>query len=150
MVKVILLKKKNKLGNFGDLLEVRSGYARNYLFPKGLATIATQENIDMIQKEVSSLERKFQLNRIEAEKKAKKISSLKEIKIYVKSKSSERIFGSVGPLEICKKMKELGFSVRKNEIKIKDGPFRKVGLYRITFVFFQNITSKINLRIVSF
>ncbi|ARC53342.1 50S ribosomal protein L9 [Candidatus Riesia pediculischaeffi] len=148
-MKIILLKSIGKLGKFGDSLSVRSGYARNYLFPKGFAVIANQRNIDMIKKEVEILQERMELNRIKLEKKANDIRSLKKIEIHARSRDSDRIFGSVGTLEICKKMKELGFDVHKNEVKIDNGPFRKVGSYKVKFMFHENITSEIDLHIVS-
>ncbi|CAL4325616.1 50S ribosomal protein L9 [Buchnera aphidicola (Eriosoma lanigerum)] len=132
-MQVILLEKIDKLGKIGELIQVRSGYARNFLIPKGKAVIGTKKNIELfeIQRKKIELEKINQLSL--AKIRADKVINLGLIHIYVKSGEEGKLFGSIGARDIANRISELGVLVKKSEIKLSSGLIRNIGIYEVIF-----------------
>ncbi len=127
-MKIILTEDVKNLGKKGDILETADGYARNYLIPKNLARIATQEaeEKNKIQKEEKIKKEKIELENIQ------KLASLiegKEFIIKAKEKAG-KLFGSIGAKEISLSLKKEGLEVKEKEIKIIE-PIKELGEYKI-------------------
>ena len=119
-MKVILTQDVKKVGKKGDLLEVKDGYARNALFPKGLAVEANAVNLNQRKLEQRADDKRKQQELEEAQAIADKIND-KEIKIAVKSGEGGRVFGSVTSKEIAEMIqKEFGVKIDKKKIQLKD------------------------------
>ena len=119
-MKVILTQDVKKVGKKGDLLEVKDGYARNALFPKGLAVEANAVNLNQRKLEQRADDKRKQQELEEAQAIADKIND-KEIKIAVKSGEGGRVFGSVTSKEIAEMIqKQFGVKVDKKKIQLKD------------------------------
>lgn len=145
-MKVILIQDVENLGKQGDIKEVAKGYARNFLLPKKIAKLATKKAIEELEKD-KELETK------KAEKELKNIQELvskvdgQEIEIQVKTKDAGKIYGSITPFKISQILKNKGFDVKKNQIKLSD-PIKKIGGYPIIINFDHGLEAEIKLIIV--
>lgn len=123
---VILLEKIDNIGGIGDRVNVKPGYARNFLIPQGKATTATADNIAKFEKIRAELEAKAAAEVNAAKARAAEIEG-KEITIDVQAGSEGRLFGSIGTIDIAEAYSKLGVQVERSEIRLPDGPFRVVG-----------------------
>ncbi len=126
-MQVILLDKVENLGGIGDLVRVKSGYARNYLIPKGKAAPATDENIARMEAHRAELERKAAEESTQAKDRAALVSALETINITAKAGVEGKLFGSVGPVDIALACEKAGVHVERSEVRMSDGPIRVVG-----------------------
>jgi large subunit ribosomal protein L9 len=127
-MQVILMDKVVNLGNLGDIVKVKEGYARNYLIPKGFAKRATEENKKVFE------ERRAELERIAAEKlasaqaKAAKLDGLK-VEMVRKAGVDGRLFGSVGAADVVEALAAQGVEIEKSEIRMPNGVIKTIGEY---------------------
>lgn len=132
-MEVILLFKVNKLGNSGQVVKVKSGYARNYLIPQGKAILANKKNIQSFEAQQVKLQEENISKLLVAQSRAEKVKQLKSIKIFSKVRKENKIFGSVGVREIIKEMSHIGIKTNKKEIKLPNGVLRHIGEHQIIF-----------------
>ena len=128
-MKVILTQTIDRLGKTGDIISVKDGYARNYLFPKNIAKEATPPNIKALEslKKKQTLEDENKLK--DARALAEKISTL-SITISAKAGEEEKLFGTVTADMISKALEAEGISAGKKDI-VLDEPIKKLGVYQI-------------------
>ena len=128
-MKVILTKEIDRLGKAGDCVNVKDGFARNYLFPKNMAKEATPGNIKTLEslKKKQALEDTNKLN--EAKALADKIQNL-SITISAKAGEEEKLFGAVTTEMISKALEAEGISIDKKDIVV-DEPIKKLGVYQV-------------------
>lgn len=128
-MEVILLDNISNLGNVGDIIKVKPGYARNFLFPKGLAVRSSKRNIALANERKNTIQ--AQINR-EKEVNEKLISSLKniELSIEVEVGEEDRLFGSVTSLDVHKALSEKGINIDKQNINLEN-PIKSLGVYDI-------------------
>jgi large subunit ribosomal protein L9 len=112
---IILLERVDKLGQIGDLVTVKSGYARNFLLPKGKAVFASEENIKIFEDKKAQLEGDNIKRKKEAESLAKTIS-FKEIIVIRAASESGQLYGSVSAKDIAQEITSSGLSVNKSQI----------------------------------
>jgi len=124
-MKIILLKTHDKLGNPGDIVNVKAGYARNFLFPKKIAQLATENNIKMLQSWVEQQAKKEAKNRENIELLSKYINKL-VLKFELQSGEDDKLFGSVTSQMISEEIENQGYSIDKKEIILED-PIKTVG-----------------------
>jgi large subunit ribosomal protein L9 len=129
-MEVILLEKIDNLGGIGDRVKVKSGFARNFLIPKGKATMATAVNIEKFEKIRAELEAKAAAEITAARKRAEHIEGQRLV-IAVQAGSEGRLFGSVGTMDIADAFAAAGVEVERSEIRLPDGPLRVVGEHQI-------------------
>lgn len=132
-MEVILLSKIHKLGNPGSIINVKSGYARNFLIPQGKAILANKKNIESFEAQRIALEQKNIGKYLSAQSRAEKIKKIKFITFLSKVGKEGKIFGSVGARNIIKEMMLLGVKINKKEIRLPNGLLRKVGEHQIIF-----------------
>jgi large subunit ribosomal protein L9 len=128
-MKVILVKNVEKLGKEGDALEVKEGYARNFLIPRGFALEATKESlkkIDEIKRKKTKLEEQEKEKASELREKIEKLS----LTIRMEVKEAEEIYGSITEVQILKSLKEEGIELNKGKITLEE-PIKKLGVYNI-------------------
>ena len=142
---IILTEKINNLGKLGDTVNVKDGYARNFLLPQGKAIRATKENLEMFSKEKSKREAENQSNKDEAEKLSE---SIKDISIVILRPASEtgQLYGSVSTRDITKKLLEKGFSITHKQI-ILEKPVKELGLQKINISLHPGVLIKITLNV---
>ena len=145
-MKIILLSDVENLGESGDVITVKPGYARNKLIPQGLALRASNRNIAVANENkkvaTAKLERENQaLNFL-----AKKLSKV-EITIEVKVGEEEKMFGSITNKDIHKELIDKGFELEKNQISIIE-PIKALGIYHINVKISKDITSDVKLYVI--
>ena len=124
-MKIILIKSYEILGNVGDVVNVKPGYARNFLIPNKIAQTATESNIKALKSWVIQEEKKEAKNRENIELLAKYLDKL-TIKFELQSGEDDKIFGSVTTQMISDEIEKNGYSVDKKEIQL-DEPIKSVG-----------------------
>ncbi|MBI2311027.1 MAG: 50S ribosomal protein L9 [Betaproteobacteria bacterium] len=129
-MQVILMEKLVNLGNLGDIVKVRNGFARNYLIPQGKAKRATEANIAEFQARRAELERAQAEALAAAQERAQKLEGLM-IQITQKAGVDGKLFGSVTNVDISEAVKAQGFDVPKSAIQMPQGPLKQVGDYHI-------------------
>jgi len=145
-MKIILLSDVENLGESGDVIVVKPGYARNKLIPQGLALRASNRNIAVANENkkvaTAKLERENQaLNVL-----AKKLSKV-EITIEVKVGDEEKMFGSITNKDIHKELIDKGFEIEKYQISIKE-PIKALGIYHINVKISKDIISDVKLYVI--
>lgn len=147
-MQVILLDKIANLGNVGDQINVKSGYARNYLVPQGKAVPATKDNIEHFQARRAELEAKVAATVKEAEEKAAKIIGLGSIKVASKAGDEGRLFGSIGARDIAIALQNAGITVQKNEIRLPTGVLRALGEHEVAIQLHSEVVAKLTVNVI--
>jgi large subunit ribosomal protein L9 len=128
-MKVILLKDVNKLGKMGDAKEVAEGYGRNFLIPRGLAKVATEQAVAQIEETRKAAERKAESELNKFQELAEKLEGV-EIVIKAKAEEGGKLYGSVGEEQIVSKLKEGGFDIKKEQI-VLEKPIKDLGGHEV-------------------
>ena len=146
-MKVILLKNIQGIGRADEIKEVKTGYARNFLIPKGLVILATQKEIEKLEakKEINEKEK---AREIEKAKKIKK--KLEKIKLNIKVKADEKgkLFGSVGPKQIAEALSEREVEVDEKQIEMQG--IKEVGEYLVKVRLAEGVEGKMGIKISNF
>ena len=125
-MQVILLEKLQNVGELGDVVKVRQGFARNYLIPQGKAKRATPENIKLLEAKRAELEKAAGAKLAHALEQAAKLEGLK-VQVTQKAGVDGRLFGSVTNVDIVEALQALGHTVEKAMVRMPDGPLKHVG-----------------------
>ena len=123
---VILLTKVANLGNIGDRVKVKSGYGRNFLLPKGKATLATPENVKKFEARRAELEKVAREQFQDAESRAAAFKDFK-LQITAKAGTEGKLFGSIGTADIAEACTAQGHKLARAEVRLPTGPLRMVG-----------------------
>jgi large subunit ribosomal protein L9 len=126
LMKVILLQKIRNLGDLGDVVQVKSGFGRNYLIPQEKAVRATKENIAVFEARRTEFEKQAAEVLAAAEKRAE---ALKDLSVTIVRRAMEegKLFGSVGVRDIVNAIAEKGIAVSKHEVNMPYGSIREIG-----------------------
>ncbi len=143
-MQVILLEKIGRLGELGQQVNVKPGYGRNYLIPKGKAAPATPENIEKFEARRAELEKAMADDFARAQQRAEKLNEL-EVVLNRQVVSDDRLYGSVGVNEITTAVAEAGHDISKHEVKLPDGPFKSVGEYEVELHLHADVNARIKL-----
>lgn len=146
-MKVILLQKVDSLGEKNEIKDVKDGFARNFLIPKGLAKPATKKNLRLLEAQKEEEVKKAEEDLKSVQEQAENIDG-QEVVIPVKIGESDQLFESITPQKISEKLKELGFEIKKNQILIKE-PIKELGEFPIKINFQHNLEAEIKLIITS-
>jgi len=128
-MKVILIKDFEKLGNNGDIVEVKDGYARNYLIPRKICIPATPENLRKREELLKLKKLREEREKQEALRIASKIRET-EVEIFAKAGEEGRLFGAIGSLDIVSSLKEKGIEIEKGMVRLEE-PLRVLGEYEV-------------------
>ena len=146
-MEIILLESIDRLGGLGDLVNVRPGFARNYLLPKGKAKLATAANIAEIAERRAELE-KHEAEVLKAAKaRAEQLEGL-EISITAKSGGEGKLFGSITNANITEAVNEKGIELEKSEVRMPEGPIRLAGEYDIDLHLHTDVNATIKLTVI--
>lgn len=145
---VILLEKIENLGDLGDKVSVRPGYARNYLIPKGKAKFATAENIADFERRRTELETGAAQAKAQAEARS---AGLEELVVVIGAKAGTegRLFGSIGAADIADAITAAGTLVEKREVRLPTGPLRQVGEYEIEIHLHADVNAPVTVQVVA-
>ena len=143
-MQVILLEKISSLGDLGEVVNVKDGYGRNFLIPKGKAKRANAQNMAEFEIKRAELE-KQQATLIKAsEKKAKALEGL-VVNLTQKSGADGKLFGSVTNTDIAEAIVSMGHEVVKSEIRMPDGPIKAIGEFELVIDFHHDQISNIKV-----
>ena len=146
-MKVILNKTVDGLGGEGDVVAVKDGFARNYLFPGGIAKNATKNNIAAIQREIEDRQVREAKTRENLEALTKQLDKL-SLKFEMVAGEDDRLFGSVTSQMISDAITEKGYTVDKKEIEIPE-PIKHVGKYFVHVKLSPELDAKIKIKVVA-
>ncbi|RUO72385.1 50S ribosomal protein L9 [Pseudidiomarina sediminum] len=148
-MEIILLDKIANLGSLGDQVSVKSGYARNFLFPNGKAVPATEANIKVFEERRAELEAKIAADLAAAEERAEKVNALEAIVVSSKAGDEGKLFGSIGTRDIADAVTAAGVEVQKSEVLLPNGTLREVGEYDIELHLHADVFANIKLQVVA-
>jgi large subunit ribosomal protein L9 len=132
-MQIILLDKVANLGSLGDQVNVKAGYARNFLIPQGKAVPATKKNIEFFEARRAELEAKLADALKAAEERVAQINALEKVTIASKAGDEGRLFGSIGARDIADAIKARGINVSKSEVRLPNGVLRTTGEHEVCF-----------------
>ena len=145
-MEIILLDKIDNLGNVGDVVIVKPGYARNYLFPKGLAVRSSKRNIAFVEEKRKNIELK-----IAKEEQASQaiFDSLKNVEILMEVEVGEndKLFGSVTTIDLQKALNDQNIEIDKQDILL-DNPIKSLGVYDIPIKVTSSLKQNIKVNVV--
>lgn len=146
-MKVILKQTMENLGESGSVVDVKPGYARNYLLPQRLAYEASEANLRRIEEEKARAEERSRRDYLEARR---RVSQLEGASLIVSERASDegKLFGSVSALDIAQKLNELNidFEVERRHVKLEE-PIKEVGAYRILLELHDEVELEVELRV---
>lgn len=145
-MKVILTDDIESLGKIGDIKEVKSGFARNYLFPKNIAIEVTPSNLKIWEAKKLSIKKKEAEERKEAESFAERIKQV-TCKIPVKVGEDDKLFGSVTSQNISDTLSKLDIQITKKDISL-ESPIKTIGTHQVSIKLHPNVTVEIDVEIV--
>ncbi len=144
---VILLEKVENLGNIGDRVKVRSGYGRNFLLPRGKATLATPANVAVFEARRAEFEKKEAAELEAARQRAASASKL-NLRLSAKAGTEGKLFGSLGTADIAEACTAAGVPVKRSEIRLPDGPIRTLGEHSIELHLHSDVNAVIRIMVV--
>jgi large subunit ribosomal protein L9 len=144
-VKVILRKDVATLGDAGEVVAVKNGYANNFLIPQGIAIRATEGTLKALETEKKQQAKKVELQRKNAREYAQKIEQL-SLKVFAKAGESGKLFGTVTSTDIADALKVQGIEIDRRKITI-EAPIKSLGKYEADAKIFMDITVKIQFEV---
>jgi len=145
---VILLERVGKMGDLGDEVSVRSGFARNFLIPQGKAVRANAENREVFEGQRAGLEKAALVRQDAAQARANDLEGF-AIAITAKASDEGKLFGSVGTTEIAAALAEQGKEVHKSEVRMPDGVIGDVGEYEVSIQLHAELSATVMVAVVS-
>lgn len=145
-MKIILKQDYENLGKMGEVVGVKDGFARNFLFPKNIAVPATSKNIRILDEEKKQSEKQLARDRIQAEKLAGELENV-SITAKVSVGEEDRVFGSVTAQTISDLLGEKGHEIDKRKIKL-DEPIKALGIYTVSLKLHSDVEAKVRVWVV--
>ncbi|HEY2338364.1 MAG TPA: 50S ribosomal protein L9 [Burkholderiales bacterium] len=146
-MQVILMEKVANLGNLGDVVKVKDGYARNFLIPHGKAKRATQDNLKAFESRRAELEKAQNEQLAKAQERGSKLDGL-TIQITQKAGPDGRLFGSVTNYDIVENLNKQGLEVERAMIRMPQGPLKQVGEFPIQIALHTDVTATIKVAVL--
>jgi len=145
-IELLLIQSVEHLGAPGDIVEVRPGYARNYLLPQGLATIASEHHKRMVEKHREKIK---QIERARLSRLRDMASDLSKQSVTIEANANEEghLYGSVGAPEIVTALKKLDYTITADQIKL-EGPLKELGLYTVKVRFASEVEADLKVWVV--
>jgi large subunit ribosomal protein L9 len=145
-MKVILRQDYEALGKFGDVIEVKNGYARNFLIPRKIALQATQKNLKVFEQEKMREEIKHSKDRRSAELFANKLAEI-SLTATVAVGEEDKVFGAVTSQVLADLLKEKGFDIDRRKIQL-DEPMKALGVYEVPIKLHPDVEAKVKVWVV--
>ena len=145
---VILLENVENLGAIGDMVKVKAGFGRNFLLPQGKAALATPENVKAIDARRAELEKNAAEDLASAKKRADVLNGM-ELVISANAGSEDKLFGSVGPIDITEAFAAVQVEVQRSEVRMPDGPIHELGDFRIGVHLHPEVNAEVTVKVVA-
>ena len=146
-MQVILLEKIANVGNLGDVVKVKDGYARNFLIPHGKAKRATPDNLQAIEARRADLEKAAGEKLAAAQALAEKLEGAM-LRISQKAGVDGRLFGSVTNVDVVEALKPQGVQIEKSMVRMPPGPLKQVGEHPVSIALHTDVTAHITVNVV--
>ena len=146
-MQVILMEKLANLGNLGEVVKVKDGYARNYLIPNGKARRATEANLKAFEARRAELETAQGEALAKAQERAAKLEGLM-LQITQKAGVDGRLFGSVTNYDVVEALKAQGIEVERSEVRMPQGPLKQVGDHPIQIALHTDVLATITVSVL--
>ena len=146
-MQVILMEKVVNLGNLGDVVKVKDGFARNFLIPHGKAKRATPDNLKAFEARRAELERAQAETLAKAQERAAKLQGL-TVQISQKAGVDGRLFGSVGNYDIVEALGKQGIEIERSQVRMPQGPLKQVGEYPIEVALHSDVLATITVSVL--
>jgi large subunit ribosomal protein L9 len=146
-MQVILLEKVVNVGDLGEVVKVRQGYARNFLIPQGKAKRATPENLELLEAKRGELEKAAGERLAKAQAQAEKIEGV-TIQVTQKAGVDGRLFGSVTNVDVVEALQGLGHTVEKSMVRMPEGPLKHVGDFPLTIALHTDVAAHITVTVL--
>jgi len=144
-IKLLLKEKVEKLGEIGEVVSVKPGYARNFLLPNNLAAIPTPGEIKRIQKKKELLEKQYQEEKLQAEGIAKQLGEIAKIEMNAEAGEAGKLFGRITAKDIVERLNsQLGIEINKKSILLKKA-ISELGEFDIKIKLHNEVTAEIKL-----
>lgn len=147
-MEVILLEKVANLGNLGDKVNIKGGYARNFLLPQGKATVATAENVAAFEARRAELEKAAAEKKAAAEARAAQPPSL-VVTLGAHAGDEGKLFGSIGTRDIAEAVSAAGYPLEKAEVRLPNGALRNTGEFDVAVHLHTDVETTLKLIIVA-
>ncbi len=147
-MQVILLEKVGKLGNLGDVVKVKQGYARNFLIPQKLARRATEAAIKEFEDRRAELEKAAAAKLAAAQSLGEQLSG-KTVRIVQKAGVDGRLFGSVTNHDIAEALAKMNLAVVKSQVRLPNGPLKTVGDHAVSVAPHGDVVAEITVQVVA-
>jgi len=147
-MQIILLEKVINVGDLGEVVKVKQGYARNYLIPQGKAKRATPENIKMLEEKRTELEKVAAQRLATAQEQAAKIEGM-QLRIAQKAGVDGRLFGSVTNVDIVEALAAQGVTIEKGSVRMPEGPLKHIGEFPLVVALYLDVTANITVTVVA-
>ncbi len=146
-MQIILMEKVANLGQLGDVVKVKDGFARNFLIPQGKAKRATESNLKAFEERRAELEKQQAELLVKAQARAEKLEGYL-LQITQKAGPDGKLFGSVNNGDIVDALKSQGFEVAKAEVRMPEGALKQIGDFPITLAFHTDVTATISVSVL--
>ena len=146
-MQIILNEDMEALGKAGEIITVKPGFARNYLIPQGMATMATKNNIEAIKKNIETQDRKDARTRTNLEALAERLNKL-TLKFELKAGEDEKLFGSVTNIMIAEAIAEKGYTVDRKEIEMEEA-IKSVGNHYVVVKLGGGFSGRIKIKVAA-
>lgn len=145
-IELLLIQSIDGLGSQGDVVEVKPGFAKNYLLPQGLATLATEHHKRMVEKHRARLQ-SIEEQRLAGLRTLAATLSEQSLTIEANANDEGHLYGSVGAMEIISALKRIEFTVTEDQVRLK-GPLKELGLYTVKIHLGHDVESAVKVWIV--
>ena len=148
-MEIILQDTVANLGKLGDKVNVKAGYARNFLFPQQKAVPANKANLEAFVARRAELEAKQAANLAAAQARGEAISALEAVVITSKAGDAGKLFGSIGTRDIADAITAAGVPVVKSEVRLPEGALRNTGTYEIAISVYSEVSAVVNVEVAA-
>ncbi len=147
-MQVILLEKVGKLGNLGDVVKVKDGYARNFLIPTKLARRATEAASKEVETKRADLEKAAAAKLAAAQSLGEQLAG-KTVRIAQKAGVDGRLFGSVTNFDVAEALTKMGLAVQKAQVRMPNGPLKTVGDHTVSVAPHGDVVVEVTVQVVA-
>jgi len=147
-MQIILLEKITNLGQLGDVVKVKDGYARNFLIPTGKAKRATEANLQAFEARRAELERESAERLAAAQAVGERLEGL-TVQVTQKAGVDGKLFGSVTNADIADALKAMEFTIERSMVRMPDGPLKTIGEFPVTIALHTDVHASIAVTVVA-